>query len=809
MAQGKRPSKKSSKLKGNMRLSFVLCFIVSLNVLYAQQDTLVFYPVNNYSLQQCDVRSMIIDNNNKLWLGTNRGIACYDGNNIQIFDNDNGFFGLFKNPKSELFTIQSQGIYLFNTKTGTDQYLNIALKPGQSFGDPRNYTDIYIDTDESIWCGRVDGFFHFNLLTKEATYYPLYSTSNKEPLAVRNIQSDAKNYDVLWLATDDGIYMFDKKLQRLQRNFNCSNRQDSVQSDLLISKIYLDSKDNIWFAGKRGVGFYNVKKGFYTIYPCKENRFQNKADINLKFLQPKSLDEFYIGSTENCPGVFDIKTHKYIFNSKTYKQFSALRINHFVADDKGNLWCLIFGQLYYASANKNKFSTIPLGDFDNGNRSGNIFKTVIWDSTRKCFYAAFDNSNSIFVLDTSMNIVRSIPIEIHKKTVNQFSETNTYDISLDSKGRLWGCGTSVIVYDSVTRRMVPANKLYIKLAFKNQRFQNTIYRNGYLYLQPSNPSYKAIYRINLTSFDYDSIPIPYDIIPAGYENSWNERKYQEVAVIDKPGKYAYVGIGNSILQIDLATKKGKKITRVTLRDNGYYFNMFWYVLDDAGNLWITSSDGIKIIDPNNLKLIKKIGQDEVTQRFQLYNAEGLGIMCLLYSNGVILYDYRNSKEYNLSLSDGLITLFNSGIACVNNILFVGAELNAMQYLKLSSITGKNVERRCYLSEIHLFNQPYYTDTLPEYMHSLQLPHDKNFVELTFSSTEFEQSEQLIYRYRLAGVDNDWVYTDYLNRTISYNDLKPGEYVFYTSIQNTDGRWNDSKINLAYQYPPHMVANNVV
>ena len=230
--------------------------------------------------------------------------------------------------------------------------------------------------------------------------------------------------------------------------------------------------------------------------------------------------------------------------------------------------------------------------------------------------------------------------------------------------------------------------------------------------------------------------------------------------------------------------------------------MFWYVLDDAGNLWITSSDGIKIIDPNNLKLIKKIGQDEVTQRFQLYNAEGLGIMCLLYSNGVILYDYRNGKEYNLSLSDGLITLFNSGIACVNNILFVGAELNAMQYLKLSSITGKNVERRCYLSEIHLFNQPYYTDTLPEYMHSLQLPHDKNFVELTFSSTEFEQSEQLIYRYRLAGVDNDWVYTDYLNRTISYNDLKPGEYVFYTSIQNTDGRWNDSKINLHSISSPH-------
>ncbi len=82
---------------------------------------------------------------------------------------------------------------------------------------------------------------------------------------MRNIQSDAKNYDVLWLATDDGIYMFDKKLQRLQRNFNCSNRQDSVQSYWINAKNLLDGKDNIYFAGKRGLGFYNVKKGFYII----------------------------------------------------------------------------------------------------------------------------------------------------------------------------------------------------------------------------------------------------------------------------------------------------------------------------------------------------------------------------------------------------------------------------------------------------------------------------------------------------------------------------------------------------------------
>ena len=40
-----------------------------------------------------------------------------------------------------------------------------------------------------------------------------------------------------------------------------------------------------------------------------------------------------------------------------------------------------------------------------------------------------------------------------------------------------------------------------------------------------------------------------------------------------------------------------------------------------------------------------------------------------------------------------------------------------------------------------------------------------------------------------------MYVDYLNRTISYSSLRPGNYVFFTGIKNSDGSWNDSKQNL--------------
>ena len=220
--------------------------------------------------------------------------------------------------------------------------------------------------------------------------------------------------------------------------------------------------------------------------------------------------------------------------------------------------------------------------------------------------------------------------------------------------------------------------------------------------------------------------------------------------------------------------------------------MHWMMTTTFGLLRVKE---LRIINLENLKIEKIAHHDYYTNRFQIYNSDGTGIMCLLYSEGVKLFDYRNNKEYQLSLSDGLVTLFNSAIACVNNTLFVGAQLDALQYLPLNSIMNSDKSRKCYLSGIQLFNTNYSTDTLPEYLHSLVLPHDKNFVTLTFSSTEFEQPEQLEYRYKLSGVDEDWVNTNYLNRTISYSDLKPGNYVFYTSIKNRDGTWNDNMVYL--------------
>ncbi len=792
-----------------IRFSLALYFAIAPQTTYAQRDTLVFYPLNNQVLQQYDIRKIAIAKDGKLWLSADKGVIRYDGNDIRFFGRGEGGNMVMDNKSISRSYFDSEGnlycvivwgkIYYLNTKTGKVDYLDIQIteEDSSNFDKIYPYTEIFLDNNEFMWAGRTNmGFIGYNLRTKNTNAYHLPFVKNGYLNTVNTIQKDLKNDSILWLGTNNGIYSFNKKTQELKRNFHCSKLSDSSKFDIEVLKIQMKGENTIWFtAAKKGIGCYNIKKGIYTMYPLKKEFSPDKTETeDLIFFQYKSDSEYYIGSQKSCPGTFNTRTHQYAFKTKTYQPYPALNINHVVADSSGNLWCIIFGQLYFASAQKKKFTSLLLQDINNKDELTNVFKTVIWDDKRKYYYAAFDNSNAISVLDSNIHLVKSIPLISPENKTEEARETNIYDVQLDQRGRLWACGTFLFVYDSAFNKMVTADRLYSQLKFPNQYFQNMVVRNEHLYLQPSNSDFKAIYRINTKNFTWDSIAIPTEIA-LGKTVTFQSEKSLDVLVIDKQEQYAYVGIHNTVLQLDLKNKTARHVATVAIKEFEHFFNMSWYLLDDNNHLWISSSNGINVYDPYKLQIIKRIAHPEGSYRLQFFNADSTGVMCVLYSQGILLYDYKNNKQHHLSVSDGLITFFNSGISCVHNTLFAGAKMNTLFYLPLSAATKTDADRTCYLSDIRLFNQPYFTDTLPEYLHSLTLPHDKNFITFAFSSTEFEQPERLEYRYKLTGATEDWIVTNFSNRTITYNNLLPGSYDLYLSVKQPDGKWHNSKTAL--------------
>lgn len=70
---------------------------------------------------------------------------------------------------------------------------------------------------------------------------------------------------------------------------------------------------------------------------------------------------------------------------------------------------------------------------------------------------------------------------------------------------------------------------------------------------------------------------------------------------------------------------------------------------------------------------------------------------------------------------------------------------------------------------------------------------QNNFRLSFSSTDFINSDKTIFRYRLSGINREWIETDSENRNINYSNLNPGWY--YLTIEATDfnGAWSASKM----------------
>jgi signal transduction histidine kinase/ligand-binding sensor domain-containing protein/DNA-binding NarL/FixJ family response regulator len=71
---------------------------------------------------------------------------------------------------------------------------------------------------------------------------------------------------------------------------------------------------------------------------------------------------------------------------------------------------------------------------------------------------------------------------------------------------------------------------------------------------------------------------------------------------------------------------------------------------------------------------------------------------------------------------------------------------------------------------------------------ITLSYLQNFVSFDFAALQFNQSSKNQYRYKLTGLDDDWVYNGN-QATATYTNLSPATYTFVVNASNTSGIWS--------------------
>jgi signal transduction histidine kinase len=85
--------------------------------------------------------------------------------------------------------------------------------------------------------------------------------------------------------------------------------------------------------------------------------------------------------------------------------------------------------------------------------------------------------------------------------------------------------------------------------------------------------------------------------------------------------------------------------------------------------------------------------------------------------------------------------------------------------------------------------------------TLLIPPGKHQFDFHYTALSYAAPDKVRFRYRLAGLDNDWVEAGD-KRSAHYGPLRPGDYRFEVTACNNDGIWNETGTALTVRVQPY-------
>lgn len=208
------------------------------------------------------------------------------------------------------------------------------------------------------------------------------------------------------------------------------------------------------------------------------------------------------------------------------------------------------------------------------------------------------------------------------------------------------------------------------------------------------------------------------------------------------------------------------------------------VEDDFGRLWLGTSRGIAGVRKHDLNLVANGKAARVSP--QLYGrADGMsseectggffpaalkdasGLLWFPTAKGIAIIDPVPGKEPSFSPA-----------VTIEEILLDGEPVRRAGGMASQKINAANAQAD-----------------------ALEIPPGRHRLELRFTGISLGGAERMRFRYRLEGLDADWVDAG-AQRTAIYNYIPPGRYQFIVTACDNEGVWNENGARLGIRALPH-------
>jgi ligand-binding sensor domain-containing protein len=715
----------------------------------------IFQPFLSKELMDVKVNTIFQDKDGWIWLGTNKGLVCYDGIESRFFRLDDSI------PNQSV-----TAIFEWNNK----------IMAGFRSGNIG-----FIDKKEGFW---------YNIEYKEGTGQTiekkLQNWSPKEGTPTKPITdfcADTKGN--LWISTyGEGLYCYQN-----ERLYQFDAADDHLSNDEIYD-LTADKNGQIWAATDLGISVcsmdHNNQKSVHVI--GKAEGLQDEIILSLNSTPDGKI---WIGSDENGWSTFNTQNQHFEPALKTWKDGAITSIAVY---EPSELW---FGTSENGLYRYNK--TTQKGQFLPENhplRHAKIQK--IWK----------DQEGLLWVINDKGKIYRGNP---------QFSyfpseAANVQAIWLDTQNRLWeGTENGLFLNENEQKRPM-LNQNIISLHGTPDGFVLVGSFGDGLYLYDANAKLQlhlneknGLPNGSILSISYCEGKILLATLGGVTEVDWSASSPKKIGKVTHQGalgnSYVYKVFTDSRKRIWFGTD-GKGLI---LFENGQFKTIgeninptlktiFSIIEDKKGNIWFTSDrQGLFCYDGSKFELYtEKNGLHSLQINGLAANA--IGNIVIGYSDGLTILNPETNQCTFYETETGLpITDFALNSFCNDAYgqIWIGGKKGVLQLPAYRE--PFRVNPHVQMRSISLFMQPI------AFQQKSNFNATENYFFFEFAGLWFLSPEAVQYRYQLDGFDPNWKITK--DNKVSYPNLPPGEYTFRVQASEHQRFDNGQEAVYAFKISP--------
>lgn len=530
-------------------------------------------PDDTTSIPHNFIRKIFVDSKNNVWIGTDNSVCRYqrEVDNFKQYDLEN--MPVSQIAETAEGSIVCTGVKVFLMKNGTDIFCKIPRQiENYIVGlavSPDNH--IYVSTNHSI------SYFTPDLASETVLDSSVYSDFLSGFDAISPLFFDSKG--LLWVGRDGNGVMCLDLASGEKRIYGAS-----LLTDGTVRAIAEDSRGNIWLGTERGITTINPATNEVHALTQRFGNSRTLSDNAIYCIVPDNQDNIWIGTYFGGINLMIRNAIQFHWTAPGYDAgtFSGKAIRRIVEPEKGKLWLATEdgGINIYDMVHRQvgKFTRIPAigtnvhelyydresGDMWIGTFRNGLFKYNL--NTHSCkHYTAFNSglrSNAVFA------------------------------ITRQDKGerRLWIATTlGLMYYDSTSDNFLPVNHPTLDMDF-----------SYCLYADQDDNLWVGTVNYGLFRIDGDTREI----------KSWSKdaapghnglRDNYITSIYEDDNRRVFIGTNNGGVQII----DGKSLGFIEFSDAPESWGTICAIRQDLNdNIWITTSNGLYKVNPDDLSYIR-------------------------------------------------------------------------------------------------------------------------------------------------------------------------------------------------------------